>query len=186
VVLTLEKTNRGHQGFGSTGACKAQIWEISAIALGKFYRRQDTTTGILKYSKKEGSISLESVNISTELAIKSGKYPKQRKLEEMVPQEYHEYLEVFEEGEKTVLPPHRSGVDLEIKLQEGEGLPIKKIYALSQDELKELWSYIKQNKERGWIRETYSDGGSQIIFVKKKDGKLRLCFDYRALNYVTK
>jgi len=104
----------------------------------------------------------------------------------MVPQEYHEYLDVFEEGEKTKLPPHRPGVDLEIKLEKGEGLPIKKIYALSQDELKKLWNYIKQNEERGWIRETYSDGGSPIMFVKKKDGKLRLCVDYRALNHVTK
>jgi len=96
----------------------------------------------------------------------------------MVPQEYHEYLDVFEEGEKTKRPPYHPGVDLEIKLEEGEGLAIKKIYALSQDELKELWSYIKQNEERGWIRETYSDGGSLIMFVKKKDGKLRLCVEF--------
>jgi len=46
----------------------------------------------------------------------------------MVPQEYHEYLDVFEEGETTKLPPHRQGVDLEIKLEEGEGLPIKRIH----------------------------------------------------------
>jgi len=126
-VHTLKETNRGQQGFGSTETSKTQICEISARAFGKLYRRPDTTTGILKYSKKEGRISLESVNISTELAIKSGKYQKQRKLEEMVPQEYHEYLDVFEEGEKTKLPPHRTGVDLEIKLEAGEGLPIKKI-----------------------------------------------------------
>ena len=83
----LGKTERRQQGFGSTGTSKAQICEISAQAFGKFYRRPDTTTGILKYNKKEGRISLESVNISTELAIKSGKYQKERKLEEMVPQE---------------------------------------------------------------------------------------------------
>jgi len=95
-----------------------------------------------------------------------------------VPQEYHGYLDVFEEEEKTKLPPHRPGVDLDIKLEEGQGLPVKKIYALSQDELEELWNYIKQNEERGWIRATYSDGGSPIMFVKKKDRKLRLCVDY--------
>ena len=132
-VRTLKKTNRGQQGFGRTGTSKAQICEIGARAFVEFYQGPDTTTGILKYSKKEGRVSLESLNISTELAIKSGKYQKQRKLEEMVPQEHHEYSDVFEEGEKTKLPPHRPGVDLEIKLEEGEGLPIKKIYALSQD-----------------------------------------------------
>jgi len=87
------------------------------------------------------------VNIRTELAIKSGKYQKKRKLEGIVPLEYHRYLDVFEEEEKTELPPHRSGVDLEIKLEKGQGLPVKKIYALSQDELEELWNYIKQNEE---------------------------------------
>jgi len=103
-----------------------------------------------------------------------------------VPQEYDEYLDVLEEGEKTALPPDRPGVELEIKLAEGEGLTNKKIYALSQDELKELWSYIKQNEVRGWKRETYSDGRSPIMFVKNKDGKLRVCVDYWALNHVTK
>jgi len=75
---------------------------------------------------------------------------------------------------------------VDIKLEEGQGLPVKKIDALSQDELEQLWNYIKQNEERGWIRKTYSDGGSRIMFFKKQDGKLRLCVDYRALNYVTK
>jgi len=45
----------------------------------------------------------------------------------MVPQEYHEYLDEFEEREKTKLPLLRPGVDLEIKIEEGEGLLIKKI-----------------------------------------------------------
>jgi len=104
----------------------------------------------------------------------------------MVPQEYHGYLEVSEEEEKRKLPPHRPGVDLNIQLEEGQGLPVKKIYALSQDELKELWNYIMQNEERGWIRETHSDRGSPILFVKNKHVNLRLCVDYRALNHVTK
>ena len=58
-VPKLGKTDRGQQGFGSTGTSKAQICEISALAFGKFYRQPDTTTGILKYNKKEGRISLE-------------------------------------------------------------------------------------------------------------------------------
>jgi len=94
----------------------------------------------------------------------------------MVPQEYHTYWDVFEE-QKTMLPPHRPGLDLDIKLEEGQGLPVKNIYALSQHELEELWNYIKQNQERGWIRETYSDAGSAIMVVKKKYGKVRLCVD---------
>jgi len=99
-VPKLGDTNRGPKGLGSPGSSKAQISEISVQAFGKFYRRPDTTTGILKYNKKEGQINLESVNISTELAIKSGKYQNKRKLEEIVLLEYHGYLDVFEEDKK--------------------------------------------------------------------------------------
>jgi len=49
----------------------------------------------------------------------------------MVLQEYHGYLDIFEEKEQTKLPPHRPGVDLDIKLEEAQGLVVQKIYALS-------------------------------------------------------
>jgi len=45
---------------------------------------------------------------------------------------------------------------------------------------------MKHNEDRGWIRRVKSGRASPIICVKKKDGKLRLCPDYRALNGVTK
>ena len=44
----------------------------------------------------------------------------------MVRQESYGYLDVFEEGKKG-LPPHWPRVDLEIKLEVGEGLERKKI-----------------------------------------------------------
>jgi len=122
---TLGKPNRGQQGFRSTGTSKAEICEISAQACGKFYRKSDRAIGILKYNKKEGPRSLASVKISTELAIKSGKYQKKRKLEEMVLQEYHGYLHICEEKQTTKVSPDRPGVDLYIKLEEGQGLPVK-------------------------------------------------------------
>jgi len=53
-VPKLEETDRGQPGFGSTETSEAQICEISPRAFGKFYRRPDMTTGILKYNKKEG------------------------------------------------------------------------------------------------------------------------------------
>jgi len=93
---------------------------------------------------------------------------------------------VFEKGEKTTVPPHRAGIDLGIDLEEGKTVPIKKIYALSYDQLEELHRYIKQNESRGWIRRVKSERASPIMFVKKKDCKLRLGGDYRALNEVTK
>jgi len=101
--------------------------------------------------------------------------------------EYYQFLNIFQEQEETILPPHRPGVDLEINLEKGETVPLKKIYPLGAQELKELHWYIKENLVRGWIKDAYvQKQASPILFVRKKDGKLRLCVDYRELNKVTK
>ena len=84
------------------------------------------------------------------------------------------------------VPPYRPGIDLGIDLEEGKTVPTRKIYALSYPQLEELHRYIKQNEDQGWIPRVKSGRASPIMFVKKKDGKLRLCADYRALNEVTK
>ena len=57
---------------------------------------------------------------------------------------------------------------------------------MKEKELEELRDYLGKNLSRGWIRESDSPVGAPILFVKKKDGSLRLCVDYRGLNAVTK
>ena len=39
--------------------------------------------------------------------------------------------------------------------------------------------------EQGFIRPSVSPWGAPVLFVRKKDGSLRLCIDYRMLNQVT-
>ena len=95
-------------------------------------------------------------------------------------------MDDFETGEKATLPPHRPGIDLGIHLEEGKTVPIKKIYTLSYDQIEELHRCRKQNAERGCLRWVKTGRASSIMFVKKKDSKLRLCVDYRALNEITK
>jgi len=161
------------------------INKISARAFGQFYRRGETT-GSLRWDEVDNEIQLEAINISTELAIKNKKNKDDQDVRDTVPQEYHHLLDVFEKGEKTTVPPHRPGIDLGIALEEGKMVPIKNIYPLSYDQLEELHRYMKQAEECGWIRRVKSGRASPIMFVKKRDGKLRLCADYRALNEVTK
>ena len=45
--------------------------------------------------------------------------------------------------------------------------------------------YIKENLSKGFIRKSKSPDGAPVIFVKKHDGTLRLCVDYRKLNAIT-
>jgi len=194
-VTQLDDTQRGDQGFGSSNTTMDQrvtgqkskthieINEISARAFGQFYQRGDTT-GILRSSEIEDKIQLEAINISTELAIRNKKNNEDQDVRDTVPQEYHHLLDVFEKGEKTRVPPHQRGIDQGIDLEGRKTVPIKKIYALSYDQLQELHPYIKQNEDCGWIRRVRSGQASPIMFVKTKDGKLRLCAHYRALNEV--
>ncbi|MBW0540969.1 hypothetical protein O181_080684 [Austropuccinia psidii MF-1] len=102
----------------------------------------------------------------------------------VVPPAYHQYLDVFSKVKAEKLPPHRA-CDHHIKL---EGLlpPIGVIYSLSNQESETLRAYISENVEKGFIRPSSSSTGAPVLFVKKKDGGLCLCVDYRKLNAVTR
>ena len=56
---------------------------------------------------------------------------------------------------------------------------------MTTQELEELKVQLEELLEKGFIRPSVSPWGAPVIFVKKKDGSLRLCIDYRQLNKVT-
>lgn len=101
-----------------------------------------------------------------------------------VPPEYHNYLDVFSKRNADTLPEHRP-FDHTIPLEEGKSPPWGPIYSLSDTELKALRDYLDENLKKGFIRPSESPAGAPILFVKKKDGSLRLCVDYRGLNKIT-
>jgi len=101
-----------------------------------------------------------------------------------IPLEYHEFLEVFTEKEPTAPPPHRAH-DHHIPLEEGKTPPYKPLRPLNEEKMKALKEYLEVNEKRGWIRASTSPAGAPIHFVKKKDGGLHLCVDYRQLNEIT-
>ena len=52
-------------------------------------------------------------------------------------------------------------------------------------ELDELKLHLLELLSKGFIRPSVSPWGAPVLFVKKKDGSLRICNDYRRLNHVT-
>lgn len=94
-----------------------------------------------------------------------------------------EYLDVFPE-ELSELPPDRE-IEFIIELLPGTTPISKRPYRMPINELEELKKQIAKLETNGFIRLSSSPWGAPVLFVKKKDGSLRICVDYRALNEVT-
>jgi len=102
-----------------------------------------------------------------------------------VPSEYHEFADVFSKTKAEVLPPHRP-YDLKINLEESAQPLVGPIYSLSASEQEALKEFIEENLNTGFIRPTSSSHGAPVLFVKKKDGSLCFCVDFRGLNCISK
>ncbi|KAD5317689.1 hypothetical protein E3N88_17635 [Mikania micrantha] len=76
-------------------------------------------------------------------------------------------------------------VEFKIDLIPGAKPIAKAPYRLAPSELKELMTQLQDLLDKGFIRPSISPWGAPILFVKKKDGSLRMCIDYRELNKVT-
>ncbi|SOV04978.1 uncharacterized protein UDID_17813 [Ustilago sp. UG-2017a] len=120
---------------------------IDAIAFDQSLQSDCLTSGTLYPSPVQSQHLLATTTTSADttmaLAYDAG-------LPDIIPQEYHQYLDV-----------------------------------LSEHELKTLREYLEENLAKGFISPSDSLAASPILFVKKKDGSLCLCVDYRGLNRIT-
>src|SRR5258708_36161079 len=91
---------------------------------------------------------------------------------------YHGFLNVFIDKEASTLPPHRDQ-DIRIELENGRALPSGPIYSLTLMEKEALCTYIVENLAKGFICPSASSATSPILFVKKPNGSLCLCVNYR-------
>lgn len=101
-----------------------------------------------------------------------------------LPVKYSAFKDLFSKQKANQLPEHKP-YDHSIPLEKDTMPPFGPIYSLSEPELQTLREYLDENLEKNFIAPSTSPAGAPILFVKKKDGSLRLCVDYRGLNKIT-
>jgi hypothetical protein len=135
------------------------ITEISSLQLKKcFWKGCQLYTSHVEESEKTKGLSLEDFLV------------------------LQEFEDVFQEIPR--FPPKRE-IDLSIDLVLGVSPVSKTPYRMSTFELKELQMQLEELLKKGYIRPSVSLWGAPILFVKNKDGTLRLCIDFRQLNKYT-
>ncbi|OJT15194.1 Transposon Tf2-12 polyprotein [Trametes pubescens] len=120
-----------------------------------------------------------------DIAIEQNQAKEKRTFEDIVPEPYRDFVDVFSEDTFNVLPEHRP-YDHVIELLPGARPYCGKIYPMTLEEQDALDVFLEENLRTGRIRPSKSPWGAPFFFVKKKDGKLRPVQDYRKLNDMTK
>ena len=94
-----------------------------------------------------------------------------------------EFLKVFPNNIPRIPPAWEINICIDLLADKN---PIRiPPYRMAPAELKELKAQLKDLLDEGFIQHIISPVGALIIFVKKKDGSLRMCIDYRQLSRVT-
>ena len=87
----------------------------------------------------------------------------------------NEFVDVFPE-DLPGLPPDRE-IKFSIDLQPGTTPISQAPYRMAPAELKELKVQLQELLDKGYIRPSVSPWGAPVLFLKKKDGTMRLCID---------
>ena len=141
---------------------------VSATQLKRLVRRQG---GGFLATLRELNDAMETVAEMT--ATDAGPYQK-------VLEEFSDVFAALPKG----LPPQRN-VDHHIEVEPNSVPPFRPTYRMSPAELQEVVKQLSSYLEMGHIRPSSSPYGAPVLFVRKKDGTLRMCVDYRALNKQT-
>ena len=103
----------------------------------------------------------------------------------VVPEEYHDLLDIFSKKNSDTLPPHRK-YDHKIILEKQQKPGYVPLYKISPQELDAVKRCFDSNLAKGFIQISSALYSSPVLFVKKPDRGIQFCVDYWRLNAITK
>ena len=109
---------------------------------------------------------------------------KERPLEEIVLEQYHEFLLDFSNMLANSLPLHRPGIDHKVRLKDGETPAWGPFYSMSRAELVVLKEWLGVNVSKGFIRQSSSLYAGPELFANKPGGGggQGFCIDYQDIH----
>ena len=114
---------------------------------------------------------------------------REQQIIDVVAAEYRQNLQVLVREFTYVFPetlpkgsPQKRDIEHDIQIEEGSKPPSRPPYNLGLAEQDELEEQVRDLLAQGFIRPSSSPYGAPVLFVPKKDGRWRMCIDYRVLN----
>ena len=138
------------------------------------------------YHSKVKVFAASLADITKALRMKTVTDPRTK-----LPQQYHEFLNVFnKERSDRLLPVRGKEIDHKIELEKQDGKDPEvlwgPLYKMSQDELLILRKTLTEYLNKGFIWVNNSPAAAPVLFVWKPGEELRFCMDYRGLNKITR
>eukprot|EP00878_Enallax_costatus_P001624 GHUV01001775.1.p1 GENE.GHUV01001775.1~~GHUV01001775.1.p1 ORF type:complete len:1469 (+),score=368.37 GHUV01001775.1:420-4826(+) len=179
--ITIETTTKPiapQPGGGETPRVKDEDIRISALQLKRMSRKKGTEMFLVVLKRvDEADAKCAALNAS---ASEEEPLIADSKLQKLL----DKYKVVFSELPAGVI--HRPGLpEMTIDFEEGKQPPKGFQYRLSKPEKDELQRQLTLALEKGWVEPSSAPFGAPVLFAKKKNGGLRMCIDYRAVNRIT-
>jgi len=139
--------------------------------------------------KKENEVFITSLcEIDRIIEEKEALEEDEETIEEIkkkLPAAFSDYIDVCSKAASDTLSPHRA-YDHKIELETENNLGYSPLHRQSIEELKAAKQYIVENLGKGFIEGSQAPFASPILMVRKSNGGLRFCVDYRKLNAITR
>ena len=138
----------------------------------------------VKYKKCCGSASKANAPVD----VCEATVPTPQQVRDRLPEDYHDFLDVFDRSKADELPPHRP-YDHRLEFVDDfdkSKLPKSRIYPMSGHKLEQVKKYLDEHLKKGFITPSKAPFASPVLFAEKPNGGLRFCVDYRRLNEITK